>query len=104
MKKPASTYRGDEQGAAAATTTARWYRQRWPWLLIAGPALVVVASIATAWLAVKSDDGLVTDNYYKRGLLINRTLEAARPATADTGTSTQPSNDRGGSRGPPSSR
>ena len=35
---------------------------------------MVVASLCTAWLAVRSDDGLVADDYYKRGLLINRKL------------------------------
>lgn len=59
---------------------APWYRQRWPWLLIAGPAIVVVAALFTAWLAVRSDDGVVADDYYKRGLLINRDI--ARSARA----------------------
>jgi len=57
-----------------------WYRHRWPWLLIAGPAIVVVAGIVTAWLAILSEDGLVADDYYKRGLLINR--EIAQEAAA----------------------
>ena len=35
-----------------------WYRERWPWILMAGPATVVVAGLFTAWLAVRSDDGL----------------------------------------------
>jgi hypothetical protein len=52
-----------------------WYRQRWPWLLIAGPAIVVVAGFATLWLAASTDDGVIADDYYKRGLVINRTLE-----------------------------
>jgi len=52
-----------------------WYREPWPWFLIAGPAIVVVAAIGTAYLAVTSDDGVVADDYYKRGLLINRVLE-----------------------------
>ena len=52
-----------------------WYRQPWPWLLMAGPAIVVVAGLFTAWLAIATDDGLVADDYYKRGLLINKTLE-----------------------------
>ena len=51
-----------------------WYREPWPWLLMAGPALVVVASAITLWMAVASDDGLVVDDYYKRGLGINQTL------------------------------
>lgn len=51
-----------------------WYRERWPWILIAGPAIVVVAGLVTAWLAIRSDDGLVIDDYYKQGLAINQTL------------------------------
>jgi uncharacterized protein len=52
-----------------------WYREPWPWLLMAGPALVIVAGIITAWLAIDSDDGLVADDYYKQGLAINRTIK-----------------------------
>ena len=51
-----------------------WYRHAAPWLLMAGPAIVVVASFVTLWLAVASDDGLVSADYYQRGLNINRTL------------------------------
>ena len=58
-----------------AMTPPAWYRQRWPWLLMAGPAIVVVAALFTAWLAVRSDDGVVADDYYKRGLLVNRDIE-----------------------------
>ncbi len=39
-----------------------------------GPFLVIIASVITFWLAVKSYDGLVTDDYYKKGLAINQTL------------------------------
>jgi len=59
-----------------------WYRQRWPWLLMAGPAIVVVAGFVTLWLAIASNDGLVADDYYKRGLGINRTLERSERAAA----------------------
>jgi hypothetical protein len=51
-----------------------WYRHRWPWLLMAGPFAVVIASIVTVILAIRSDDGLVTDDYYRKGLQINQTL------------------------------
>ena len=51
-----------------------WYRERWPWLLMAGPAIVVVAGFATLWIAVATDDGVVADDYYKQGLVINRVL------------------------------
>lgn len=51
-----------------------WYREPWPWLLMSGPATVVVAGLVTAWLAVVHEDALVVDDYYKQGLAINRTL------------------------------
>jgi hypothetical protein len=65
-----------------AADTAPWYRQRWPWLLMLGPALVLVAGSYTTWLAYKSDDGLVARDYYKRGLLINQTLQRDHNAAA----------------------
>jgi hypothetical protein len=53
--------------------TARpWYRQTWPWIIIAGPATVVVASIITAYVAFSTSDGLVADDYYKQGLAVNQ--------------------------------
>jgi len=58
-----------------------WYREPWPWLLMSGPAIVVVAGIATAVIAFRGADGLVADDYYKQGLGINRQIardEAAR--------------------------
>lgn len=57
-----------------------WYREPWPWIVIAGPAAVVVAGAVTIWLAVTNADGLVTENYYKRGLAINKVI--AREAAA----------------------
>jgi hypothetical protein len=59
-----------------------WYRDRWPWLLMLGPAVVVVAGFVTLWLAVVSDDGLVADDYYKRGLAINQVLSRKAEARA----------------------
>ncbi len=53
------------------TDTRPWYKQFWPWLVIFFPAAAVVAGIATVIIAVLTDDGLVDDNYYKKGLLIN---------------------------------
>ena len=59
-----------------------WYRHRWPWLLMLGPGVVVVAGIHTTYLAFKSNDGLVSDDYYKEGLAINRTLKRDQQAVA----------------------
>ena len=51
-----------------------WYREPWPWLLMAGPATVVVAGFFTLGLAIHSADGLVADDYYKEGKAINMTM------------------------------
>ena len=51
-----------------------WYREPWPWLLMSGPAAVIVAGAATTWIAFAGADGLVADDYYQRGLAINRLL------------------------------
>ncbi len=58
-----------------------WYREPWPWLLAAGPAIVVVAGIYTAWLAIESNDGLVTEDYYRKGLAANQTITRTELAT-----------------------
>ncbi len=57
-----------------------WYRHRWPWLLMIGPACAVLGGVATFWLALISDDGLVAEDYYKQGMAINRTLLRERAA------------------------
>ena len=52
--------------------TKPWYRQFWPWFLIALPGSVVIASMVTIWLAASTSDSLVRDDYYKDGLAINQ--------------------------------
>ena len=51
-----------------------WWRYPLVWLVISGPAVVVVAGIITAWIAVRSQDPVVDENYYQKGLNINKTL------------------------------
>jgi hypothetical protein len=58
-----------------------WWRQFWPWALIAAPATAVVAGFATLFLALQSADSLVVDDYYKEGKAINLTLARDRRAT-----------------------
>lgn len=51
-----------------------WYKEPWPWILMAPPAVAVLAGIATVWIAVAGADGLVADDYYKQGLAINKRI------------------------------
>ncbi|MBL0143972.1 MAG: FixH family protein [Betaproteobacteria bacterium] len=59
-----------------------WYREPWPWLLMSGPALVVVAGVTTAVVAFRGADGLVADDYYKQGLTINRQIARDEAASS----------------------
>lgn len=52
--------------------TSVWYREPWPWILMLGPLIVIVAGILTTYLAVVSSDGLVEDDYYRQGLTVNQ--------------------------------
>jgi hypothetical protein len=52
-----------------------WYREPYVWMLIAFPSMAVVAGFITLALAIVSSDGMVEDDYYKRGLEINRILD-----------------------------
>lgn len=38
-----------------------WYREPWPWVLIAIPLLTILASAITLWLAVRHPDQIVVD-------------------------------------------
>ncbi len=51
-----------------------WWRHPLLWMVIAGPALVVVASFVTFWVAWGSADPLVSEDYYRRGVEINKAL------------------------------
>lgn len=51
-----------------------WYKQFWPWFIIAPPAITVVAGISMIFTAAHNRDAMVVDDYYKTGLAINKTL------------------------------
>lgn len=69
---------GDE---SAVQTAQAWYQEPFVWLVIAIPASSVLVAIVLIVLAVESYDGLVVDDYYRRGLQINQTLDRDRTAT-----------------------
>lgn len=54
-------------------TSEPWYKHRWPWLLMAGPAIVVVACAFTIYLAFTQnrDTPLVTKES-RQGLVSKR--------------------------------
>ena len=62
--------------------TQPWYKQFWPWFLISLPLSVVIASLYTINLAIETDDGLVSDDYYKEGLAIHKDADSSARAKA----------------------
>lgn len=62
------------------TDTKPWYKQFWPWFLIALPGSTVLASIYMVSLAVRTADSMVEGDYYKEGLAINESLAEERLA------------------------
>jgi hypothetical protein len=57
-----------------------WYREPMVWLVILIPLSSVVMGVVMLALAISTDDGLVVDDYYNKGLEINRSLERDRLA------------------------
>ena len=56
-----------------------WYRQFWPWFIIALPASAVIASFISLWLAVSNPDHLVVDEQEYQQL--RSELKAQAPAS-----------------------
>jgi hypothetical protein len=55
-----------------------WWKHGHVWLLISGPAIVVVAGLVTAWIAAATPDPVVVEDYYRKGLEINKQLAHER--------------------------
>ena len=56
------------------TDTKPWWKYPHVWLIIAGPAAVVIAGFVTLFIAIRVPDPVVAEDYYRRGLNINKTL------------------------------
>jgi len=62
--------------------TNPWYREPIMWLVIAFPLTAVIVGFVSLALAIRSDDGMVEDDYYKQGMTINRVLARDKAAAA----------------------
>ncbi|WP_413113531.1 FixH family protein [Thaumasiovibrio sp. DFM-14] len=51
-----------------------WYKQFWPWFLIALPASAVIGSLTTVSIFAKNKVSLVAEDYYKKGKAVNLDL------------------------------
>ncbi|KRI00792.1 FixH family protein [Curvibacter sp. PAE-UM] len=53
-----------------------WWKFGHVWLVLAGPIIVVIAGFITLYLAVSMPDPVISQDYYRKGIEINKTLEA----------------------------
>ncbi len=53
---------------------APWWKFGHVWMVFAGPAVVVLASFITLYLAVTRPDPVLSEDYYRQGVEINKTL------------------------------
>ncbi|MBD3648953.1 MAG: FixH family protein [Pseudomonadales bacterium] len=54
--------------------TDPWYKQGWPWILMAIPFSAVLFGMFMLFMAGRHPDDLVSDDYYRDGLAINQQL------------------------------
>jgi hypothetical protein len=60
------------------TDTQPWWRYGYVWFILAGPAAVIVAGFITLVIAIRMPDPVLAEDYYRRGLNINKTLAAEK--------------------------
>ncbi len=62
-----------QSGATEQGISKPWYRHRWPWILMAGPAIVIVACIITIYLAfTQHRDTPLVNKQNRQGLMTTR--------------------------------
>lgn len=57
-----------------------WYKQMWPWILIAIPVVTALKAVHSVYLMQQHVPDLVVDDYYKEGRAINMQLAKYREA------------------------
>ncbi len=60
-----------------STHSGPWWREPWPWLLMAGPLLAIIGCIITMTLAFRNfSDQPINDGAIKRGLVIEKPVKS----------------------------
>lgn len=55
-----------------ARSSDPWWKFGYVWMVLAGPALVVVAGVVTFYIALTRPDPVVAADYYQQGIEINK--------------------------------
>ena len=59
-----------------------WWKFAHVWLLMAGPAIVVIAGFVTAYIAMSKPDPVIDPDYYRHGLEINQRMSDSHKSLA----------------------
>lgn len=65
-----------------APSSGPWWKFGYVWMVLAGPALVVLASFITFYIAVTRPDPVVAEDYYRQGIEINKRTQGAEANAA----------------------
>lgn len=66
---------------SSSDTQQRWYQIPMVWMVIGIPLTSVVVTLSIVWISIETYDGVVVDDYYRKGLEINRDLARDRYAS-----------------------
>lgn len=59
---------------APSSNSGPWWKFGHVWMVLAGPVIVVVASFITLYLAITRPDPVMDDDYYQKGLNLNKSM------------------------------
>lgn len=65
----------DPQKTEKSPQSGPWWKHSYMWMVVGGPLIVVVAGFTTLWLAVRTPDPVIAEDYYRRGIEINERLQ-----------------------------
>lgn len=52
-----------------------WWKQLWPWLIISGPAIAMIACGVTIWLAYSGADQPIREGVVQQGLKVTEEIK-----------------------------
>ncbi len=61
-----------------ATDNKPWWKELWPWLLMAGPAVAIIGCGITIWLALSGAEAEITQGFTKQGLKVEQVSPGAQ--------------------------
>ena len=56
-----------------------WWKEPYVWMVIAGPLSAVLACAVTAVYIWQAPDAVVSENYYREGIALDKEVARARP-------------------------